>query len=183
MEDTWGLAFYAAAAEQCRAVEADLIEKRKLFVAIDNQARYKDRHGESIKRRAAQYYRENKERFNARNRKFHAANPHYAVEYRLRNAGKIAIQRAAWVKQNPDKARAMWANRRSAEYRAVPGWVDRIAIRRVYAEATKYRLQVDHIVPLMHPRVCGLHTVANLQLLSAEENRRKGNRYWPDMPL
>ena len=35
---------------------------------------------------------------------------------------------------------------------------------------------VDHIIPINHPLICGLHVETNLQVLPAAENSRKGNR-------
>jgi 5-methylcytosine-specific restriction endonuclease McrA len=35
--------------------------------------------------------------------------------------------------------------------------------------------EVDHICPLKHPEVVGLHVRPNLQYLSPEQNSRKGN--------
>ena len=39
---------------------------------------------------------------------------------------------------------------------------------------------VDHIIPLTHPKVSGLHVIFNLQLLDADENIRNGNRFDPE---
>jgi len=52
-----------------------------------------------------------------------------------------------------------------------------------YLEAQRLTLEtgveyvVDHIIPLQHPLVSGLHNDANTQVITAEENRVKGNSF------
>lgn len=71
---------------------------------------------------------------------------------------------------------------RTKEPRVVPTWVSQEECRRVYLDARSRGLEVDHIVPLIHPLVCGLHVEFNLQPLTKAENNAKGNKHWPDMP-
>lgn len=40
--------------------------------------------------------------------------------------------------------------------------------------------ELDHIVPLNHPDVCGLHNTWNFQWLTKEENNRKSNKFKKD---
>lgn len=71
--------------------------------------------------------------------------------------------------------------------RARPEWVDRSELRwfwkesRRLTELTGVQHSVDHIVPLLHPLVCGLHVPANLRVIPLAENIRKSNNTWPDM--
>lgn len=58
-----------------------------------------------------------------------------------------------------------------------PTWANREAIDAIYAEARRMNMTVDHIVPLRGKTVSGLHVESNLQLLTHEENARKGNRF------
>lgn len=41
--------------------------------------------------------------------------------------------------------------------------------------------EVDHIIPLINENVCGLHVSENLQILTREDNRRKGNKFIPEL--
>jgi hypothetical protein len=95
---------------------------------------------------------------------------------------------AAWRKANPEKVNAMAAQRRARKVHATPAWASKVRIAEIYAlaqsrtKATGFEWQVDHVVPLQSKKVCGLHVENNLQVISANENRKKHNRYWPDMP-
>lgn len=72
--------------------------------------------------------------------------------------------------------------------RHTPKWADRAAIRAVFKAAryltakTGEQHSADHIVPLHHPLVCGLHVAHNLRAIPLVENMKKANRAWPDMP-
>lgn len=73
-------------------------------------------------------------------------------------------------------------------YRAWPDWcAAHPDFVRVYAEAARQRaygraVHVDHIVPILHPLVSGLHVPWNLRIMPAAENLTKSNHYWPDCP-
>ena len=80
------------------------------------------------------------------------------------------------------EGRAKATEKRFRNKGVMPRWADRDAIRAVYERArfltitTGVKHHVDHIVPLHSPVVCGLHVHYNLQVLTAIENIRKGNR-------
>lgn len=73
-----------------------------------------------------------------------------------------------------------------ARIRATVLWADFDEIRAVYREAdrltqaTGIKHNVDHIIPLNHPRVCGLHVAANLRAIPAGPNMSKGNHWCPE---
>lgn len=58
----------------------------------------------------------------------------------------------------------------------VPKWVDMHKITEIYDKKPD-GYEVDHIIPLNHPNVCGLHVPENLQYLTKEENRIKKNSW------
>jgi 5-methylcytosine-specific restriction endonuclease McrA len=79
----------------------------------------------------------------------------------------------------PTKVRA--AERQRKVQIRTPSWSDKSEIYRIYRESQQLTLStgvqhhVDHIIPINSDLVCGLHTEANLQIITAEENMRKSN--------
>lgn len=71
------------------------------------------------------------------------------------------------------ESKLRWRHRNQ---RFVP-WADVKEIARVYEEARKEGLHVDHFFPLKGHLVSGLHVESNLQKLTPEENNRKNNHY------
>ena len=120
------------------------------------------------------WYENNKARKKETDRLWHEANKEKARAYSRE-----------YYANNKDKSVVRCEKRRQIKIRARPSWyeAEKEAIKKVYRKAKELGLQVDHIVPLNSKVVCGLHTVANLQLLDPVANRKKYNLYWSDTNL
>jgi len=63
--------------------------------------------------------------------------------------------------------------------RATPAWANKELIKAFYKERDRLQAQdqanwvVDHVIPLHHPKVCGLHVHNNLQVITMLENTRR----------
>jgi hypothetical protein len=98
-----------------------------------------------------------------------------ALRVRLMTHGRASLP--------PSFAASNWIVQRIL---ATPLWADFHELRKVYNEAdrlsraTGVKHNVDHIVPLNHPRVCGLHNHFNMRPLPAGPNMSKGNHWCPE---
>lgn len=126
---------------------------------------------------AQDWYQVNKERLTKRRKEYYQANKTairaYGRQYKQNNRAYI---NASVMKRN------------AVKLKATPQWAKHDKIEEFYEVAQAFKMytgasyHVDHIVPLQGHIVCGLHCEANLQVLEAQENFKKTNRRWPDMP-
>ncbi len=69
---------------------------------------------------------------------------------------------------------------------STPPWVDKreLAMVEAWAKAmtvmTGVKHVADHVVPVTHPRVCGLTVPWNLQVVPWRVNAAKGNKWCPE---
>lgn len=147
-----------------------------------NDPAHKEMRSASFRR----FYEENKEGLQARGRAYHAANKEksneYSRQYAASDPERQYLRKRRYRQENQDKCNASSGRYRAARLQSVPGWVDEFAVSEIYRTASLMGLEVDHIVPLRSPLVCGLHWEGNMQVIPRLENLRKNNYRWPDMP-
>lgn len=101
------------------------------------------------------------------------------TKYRLKDESKEKYLewRRKDMAQNRDKYRLRSNVRNSRVRRQTPAWADPVRTKGFYEVAARLGVEVDHVIPLRGKLVSGLHVHTNLQLLPAEANRRKKNKY------
>lgn len=96
--------------------------------------------------------------------------------------GRLKAIAHRWRKKNRAYAAVLGAKYRAQAVAATPAWLTDVQLfqmRLFYlkaarlTEVTSIPHEVDHIIPLQGKTVCGLNVPWNLQVLTAEENRRK----------
>lgn len=100
-----------------------------------------------------------------------------------RNVEKCRASRKAYKLRNLDRRRFDRALRRAAEHRAKPKWANKHEMLKIYKQAKLMSelmgepYHVDHVIPLKHNLVCGLHCEFNLKAISANDNHKKNNKF------
>ena len=78
------------------------------------------------------------------------------------------------------------ARRRARKLNATPVWANQFNISEINhlaklrEKVTGFKWHVDHIVPLVSDKVCGLHWEANLRVIPATLNLKKHNNFIQD---
>lgn len=186
----------------CR--ECKLIKKRAYYcanaAALKAKAtEYQRNNRERTNAIARKHLANNRENINARARERNATDSaktkakqyrqdrsaHYAAlaaAQRAKDPEAHRAQQREWARQNPDKTQARTAAYRAARLNATPAWFEKSAIEWLYLDsATRAEAHhVDHVLPLQGETVCGLHCLANLEIVTASENTSKQNRFDQD---
>jgi len=139
---------------------------------LSNVANWKKQHSETVQVQQQKYRDDNRDHINERMR-----------ASRINNPELFSIQSKKYYYANKEVYRQNAVRRRLIVKAATPKWADFSKMRQIYKQAhqltedTGIAYEVDHIVPLNNLLVCGLHCDTNLQILTADANRHKGNHY------
>lgn len=126
----------------------------------------------------------NKDTHNLNSKNWNAKNSYkrkeIAKEYRDSNKDLCRTLSANWKKLNKNKVNLNTNLRRKRIKQATPKLateLEKLFFVEIYHLAQLRNLEVDHIIPLEHPLVCGLHVPENLQLLTKHDNCVKSNHW------
>ncbi len=106
-------------------------------------------------------------------------------KYRERHRAELNARRDAYRRNNLAKDVTKVTMRKYRKLQATPKWANEFFIEEIYdlarrrTKVTGFKWHVDHIVPIKHPLVCGLHVEHNLRVIPAAINLQKNNRFAP----
>ena len=172
-------AYYLANKERLRALNVAWKEANPNR-SYELNRRWKEKNVDHVRQKRHESYIKNK-----------ALAARQSTEWAAKNPERTAANSRVWKKKNRQYVRAYKAVMRATKLKATPGWANKFFIKEIYDLASRRtklksggyeQWDVDHIVPLNSPLVCGLHVEHNLQIIPRFENQAKSNIYWPGMP-
>jgi 5-methylcytosine-specific restriction endonuclease McrA len=151
-----------AATKKWREANPDYHKEKGKEFARKNPNYAKDRCKENREKRPeirADYYRNNKNEISEYAKRYKKLNPH--IPLNATNKRRAAKMERIILKDETTLAEIKDIYKNAAELQKADG----------------VRRHIDHIIPLQHPEVSGLHVPWNLQVLTQHENNVKSNKF------
>jgi hypothetical protein len=185
---------------ECNNMKGKQYYKDNKEKQLEYDKEYRSNNKESVKLRKQKYREQNKERINDVAREYYNNNKDKFKEARVRQKQKTKARARKYYIENRElllyknkeyyinnkgTVFAKCARRRASKHNAIVSWIENEIerIKEIYNECHMMsntcdkKYHVDHVIPLQHNLVCGLHCVDNLQIIPAEENLRKSNMF------
>lgn len=108
-----------------------------------------------------------------------------SIQKQRREGTLAVVSKVSGVKKlflDDTDIRKTW-DRCAVHRNAMPPWANKDEIKSVYkmskelTKKTGIKHEVDHVIPIKHPLVCGLHVEYNLHVIPENENRVKSNNF------
>jgi hypothetical protein len=136
-------------------------KKSEYLKKVRQELWWKDRHTEKRKKQCKNWRKNNEQRVKQYNKKYKSENSELC--------SKIARRRISSKRGRTPK----WLTEQHKQE------IDKLTLTvKELNKAVGYRAyHLDHIIPLNHPNVSGLHVPWNLQILTASDNSSKNNKF------
>ena len=106
----------------------------------------------------------------------------YSKKYQIENKEKVREIQRNWYATST-RAKSIGAEKSRRRRTCKVKWANDFFISEIYhlaqlrSRLLGVKYHVDHIIPLKHPLVCGLHVENNLQIITQHENCVKRNKF------
>ena len=142
---------------------------------IAKMQQYRAANPEKVKESLKRYYQNNKAACKARRCRWAAENADSLKEYQK-------VYHAKHYEENKKYYYIKSAKAKSRLRKATPKWADMDKILAIYKQAAlmstdEVKYSVDHVIPLKGKTICGFHVENNLQVITLQANKSKGNRW------
>lgn len=160
---------------ECQTLQGSEWKKAHRVECAEQKRKWCEQNREKVRALKKSYYKTN-----PKERELQAKR---ARKWMEANREKYRVSSAKWRKANLPTAAAAASRRKAKLLQRTPSWADHEKIRQIYTLAkdltdfTGVEHEVDHIYPLQGKLVSGLHVETNLQILTKQANRAKGNRF------